>query len=98
MTGESTEVCVTETFGGHLYLFLKEFPAAEDDFIAGYDALENYIWDGSLDINKHGRDGKTFSYEFTPGYVVTFKRETERDVEKKPIRVILYLKTIERIK
>lgn len=56
--------------------------------------LDGYEWDDSLPVRKAGWPGDTYTYEFYPGYVVTFRRETDRNERKQPILIHLYLKRV----
>ncbi len=58
--------------------------------------LKSYAWDGSLPLKPYGSSGSSYEYEFYPGFVFTFRRETERDRWKQPVRIKLVLKSVQR--
>jgi hypothetical protein len=57
-------------------------------------ALADYEWDGSLPLEPHGWVGDSFAYPFAPGFALVFRRATDRDETKRPVRIHLYLKSV----
>ena len=64
------------------------------DLACSLTALESYNWDGSLPIAPYGIGGDSFIYAFHREYAFTFRRHTERDTAKNPVRVRMYLKLL----
>ena len=99
MPDVQVELRETRTFWRHVNMLRLQDPEALDALRAGVDQLKADPFDTSLQIERYGRSGKSFSYEFHPEYVLTFDRETDRAPggSKQPTAVILYLKTIQRV-
>lgn len=70
----------------------------ETDLANALKTLETYKWDTDNErIKPHGESGRDFSYPINTEFSLVFRRDTDRDSEKKPVLVHLFLKTIERI-
>ncbi len=58
------------------------------------EKLDTYDWAGGLPIQPHGRYGDTYRYLFHKDFALIFRRATERDAEKKPLLIRLFLKNL----
>ena len=56
------------------------------------EQLEKEGWGSSLPIEQVG--GDIFRFDFHPEFTFEYRRETERDAVKQPVRVHLYLMTL----
>lgn len=72
----------------------EEAKAILHDLARAVIDLDNYKWDGSLPIKPYGLYGDEFSFAFHAQYVFIFRRYTERDERKQPVRVHIYLEVI----
>ena len=56
--------------------------------------IESDNWAASRRPEPYGTYGDSFSLEFLPGYLLVYRRETERDERKQPVVVHCYRKNI----
>lgn len=71
-------------------------PAGRSALLEALATLKSYSWDGSLPLELYGVAGDSYAYEFYPGYVLTFRRETVRDHRKQPVQIKLFLRAVQR--
>ncbi len=93
-------ICPTNTFYEHFSLLADHhgrISVPVNALIQAMQKLKDYAWDGSLPISPYGSGGDSFAFRFHPGYMFTFQRYTERDSHKQPVRIKLFLKTIQRV-
>jgi hypothetical protein len=90
----------TNKFDGDIGHLREEMGEAADqvfrDLATALKKLDKYDWDGPLPVKPFGSRGDTFAYEFSPGFVFTFRRETDRVEEKQPTLIRLFLKRVMR--
>ena len=98
------ELHPTSTFFDHLDILEDALGAREvdqfySDLTRALKALKNNDWDKNEvteKIKSHGSSGRDFSYPINHEFLLVFRRDTDR-VEDKPVRIHLFLKTVERI-
>jgi hypothetical protein len=94
----------TNTFFDHLDILEDALGARErdrfyNDLTHALNALKTDDWDQNevaAKIAPHGSSGRDFSYPINNEFLLVFRRDTDR-VEDKPVRIHLFLKTVERI-
>lgn len=93
-------VIPSDTFYERLSSLDEELGSSAADaltaLVEALEKLKSYAWDGSLPLKPYGASGSSYAYEFYPGFVFTFRRETDRGPGKQPVRIKLFLKSVQR--